>query len=552
MQENITVNTPVNIPQLSSELMRHPDPDYVNYLLKGFHNGFDTKVQNTLLPNKICKNLQSALKQKYIVDELIEKEISKGFLSGPYSKPPFTSYRVSPIGVAEGKYSKKKRLIVDLSAPHNKVDHPSINELINKDQCSLNYVTIDDAIKYIVQCGKGALMCKTDISDAFKLIPILPSQYHLFCVQWRERYYYYTRLAFGSRSSPKIFDQFSSAICWIAQHNYDINFILHLLDDFLTIDKPDYDADRTMALLTLIFRKLNVPLASHKTMGPTTVIEYLGIILDTEKMEARLPVDKVTRISSFLDSFLHRRSCTKRELLQLLGHLNFASRVILPGRTFVSYLLQIASSVKELYHYVYINAGCREDILMWKLFLQQWNGISMFHENCKTKAADMELYTDASSTQGFGGYFQGHWFCDQWPNEISNMEEQKLSMAWLELYPIVVAAILWGHFWHKKRIVFYCDNLGTVQIIQKGRSKIPFIMKLMRRLTWCAMKYNFCVYAEHIPGVKNVIADALSRFQINKFKQLAPMAQEIPHQCPPVSQVIWNYNNAHMSSSDKQ
>ena len=50
---------------------------------------------------------------------------------------------------------------------------------------------------------------------------------------------FYTRLDFGSCSTPKIFDWLSQAICWIAQHNYGINFFLHLLDDFLTIEMAD-------------------------------------------------------------------------------------------------------------------------------------------------------------------------------------------------------------------------------------------------------------------------------------------------------------------------
>jgi len=49
------------------------------------------------------------------------------------------------------------------------------------------------------------------------------------------------------------------------------------LDDFLTIDAPDVDGNRTMALL----------LAKHKTMGPLKMIEYLGIILDSDRMEVR-------------------------------------------------------------------------------------------------------------------------------------------------------------------------------------------------------------------------------------------------------------------------
>jgi hypothetical protein len=59
------------------------------------------------------------------------------------------------------------------------------------------------------------------------------------------------------------------------------------LDDFLTIDAPDVDGNRIMALLTMIFIKLNVPLAKHKTMGPLKMIKYLGIILDSDKMEDR-------------------------------------------------------------------------------------------------------------------------------------------------------------------------------------------------------------------------------------------------------------------------
>lgn len=104
--------------------------------------------------------------------------------------------------------------------------------------------------------------------------------------------------------------------------------MLHLLDDFLAIDSPEADADRTMAVLTLVFNKLGIPLSLNKTVGPVTELEYLGIILDSTKMEARLPMDKVDCIRNVLTSFLNRKSCTKQELLSLLGHLNFASRVI--------------------------------------------------------------------------------------------------------------------------------------------------------------------------------------------------------------------------------
>ncbi|CAG2252701.1 unnamed protein product [Mytilus edulis] len=224
----------------------------------GINEGFDTMIKCTDLPTLECKNNFSARSQPLSVRELINKECEKGFLSGPYKIPPFNYYRVSPLGLAVGKYSGKKRLILDLSAPHDDDDNCSINDLISKEDCSMTYVRIDDAIKVIRKLGRFSLCSKFDIEAAFKQ-----------------------------------------------------------LDDFLTIDKPDSCAERTMALMTTLFKRLNIPLAKHKVVGPCTVIEYLGIILDTEKMETRLPLDKTSRISEFIKKFLNRQSCTKRELLQL-------------------------------------------------------------------------------------------------------------------------------------------------------------------------------------------------------------------------------------------
>ena len=49
------------------------------------------------------------------------KEGANGYLAGPHNSLPFDFYRVRPIGVATGKYSDKKRLIIDLSLLHNSI-----------------------------------------------------------------------------------------------------------------------------------------------------------------------------------------------------------------------------------------------------------------------------------------------------------------------------------------------------------------------------------------------------------------------------------------------
>jgi hypothetical protein len=126
----------------------------------------------------------------------------------------------------------------------------------------------------------------------------LPRQWPLFCLKWESFYYFYVRLSFGCRSSPKIFDKFSKAICFIAEHNYNVKRILHLLDDFLTIEPPVVTQSE---LWPWWWWFSNVPIAAHKTMALLTCIEYLIIILDTDKLEARLPQEKVDIICNFIN-----------------------------------------------------------------------------------------------------------------------------------------------------------------------------------------------------------------------------------------------------------
>jgi hypothetical protein len=530
--------TPIDVDQLSRYLELHPDRVFVDTLIEGLRDGFDTGV--SIVPTEIfvCPNNRSAINDPEFVTSALQSEVDQGFMIGPYDDPPFATYRISPIGVAVGKYSGKKRLIVDLSAPHDSPDTPSINELIPKEEFSLTYVTMDDAISILKQLGPLAFMNKLDISQAFKIIPIKPSLWHLYGVQWRGKYYFCSKLAFGSRSSPSLFDQLSRAICFIATNVFHIPHILHLLDDFWCADSPVDIPERSMAVLTHIFNKLKIPINTDKTMGPLQVLEFLGIILDSVKMEARLPFNKLERLRTVLSQFSCRRTCTKQELLSLLGYLSYACRVIVPGRSFMSYLIKLSTTVPGLFDKVYLTSECRADLAMWAHFVNTWNGVSMFLDDNLSSSDNLHLFTDASGI-GFGGIFHNDWFQCKWPETFETKTNTAANMALLELIPIVVAAVVWGKQWARKKIVFQCDNMATVHIISKGRSKCSRIMPFMRRLTLCAATYHFTVRSVHLPGVTNRIADSLSRFDNTTFRTLAPNANVLPCPVPTMQELMF-------------
>ena len=522
----------ISVDQLEQELVNHPDKAFTDYLTSGCRNGFDVGLSEYPSVPYFCRNNLSARNDPIKTTELINDELRKGYLIGPFHEPPFEVYRINPISLAQKKYSDKKRLVVDLSAPHNDSENQSLNELISKEEFRLSYIKFEEAIEIIQRLGRYTWLCKTDLHDAFKQLPVREQDWPWLGIFWQDRYYFYTRLVFGCRSSPKIFDTLSQAIVWIAKHNYGISHMLHLLDDFLVLDAPAADADRSMAILTLIMNKLRLPYSKPKTVGPCTQLEYLGLLVDTADMQCRLPPDKLSRTTKFIHDFLGRSKCSKLELLSLLGHLSFAAKVIPPGHTFLYRLFRAAYSVGPLHFKVYLNKEAKADLEMWAYFLKSWHGVSLFIDPVEIQAEDMELYTDASGSIGYGGMFQRQWFCAKWQTDLALQLSSPVSISFQELYPIVVAAMLWGSQWSRRRIVFHCDNFGTVHIINKGCSKSADIMRLMRRLTLVAARYSFTFTAKHLPGKKNKIVDCLSRLQLTEFRKLAPHALPKPCQIP--------------------
>ena len=158
---------------------------------------------------------------------------------------------------------------------------------------------------------------------------------------------------------------------------------------------------------------------------------------------------------------------------------------------------------------------------MWEVFIFSWSGRSFFLNRSWETSSSLHLYTDASASLGCGGIHGTQWFQGKWlPHQ--SLTSKGISIAWQELYAIVVACAIWGPSWTRKRILFHCDNSAVVFIVNTKRSKCGRVMSLVRKLTLLTLQYNFYFKAVHIQGVKNEIADSLSRFQGDRFRNLAP------------------------------
>ena len=143
---------------------------------------------------------------------------------------------------------------------------------------------------------------------------------------------------------------------------------------------------------------------------------------------------------------------------------------------------------------------------------------------------DVEVTSDAAGSLGFGAFYNNEWFSGAW---VPSQADQ--SIAYKELFP-VVASRIWGSQWSRRHVPFRSDNEAVVHILLARTLKVLCIMKLLRHLLSAAARFNFTFTSQHIPGVHNNIADALSRFHWQEFRRLAPMAH--PHPLP-ITPQLW-------------
>ena len=199
------VTTTLVYSQWAEQLQSHPDHNFSSYVLRGVSQGFRIGFDyNRARPCTSARsNMQSALQCPLVVDEYLEQEVSLNRVRGPL-----------PIGVIPKKHqSGKWRLIVDMSHPEGR----SVNDGIEPELCSLKYISVDDAVRLVLELGQGTLLAKLDIQSAYRIIPVHPSDRKLLGMSWRGQLFVDSVLPFGLRSAPIIFTAVVDALQWVLE-----------------------------------------------------------------------------------------------------------------------------------------------------------------------------------------------------------------------------------------------------------------------------------------------------------------------------------------------
>ena len=220
-------------------------------------------------------------------------------------------------------------------------------------------------------------------------------------------------LAQGCSSSCQIFEAFANVLEWILCNKFGVRYCLHVVDEFCFVAPTLFECQQYLNAWISLCSVLGVPLAGEKACNPSQVMIFLGIELSTVKMMAQLPVDKLRRQSDIISDASKSRKVKLCEMQSIIGCLQLATSVIVPGKAFICWLINRTLGVSVPFHYVTLNEETKKDLNMWQKFLRFHNGKTIFISQTLT-SGDIQLYTDASKL-ACSAIFDKQWFVVKLP-----------------------------------------------------------------------------------------------------------------------------------------
>jgi hypothetical protein len=204
----------------------------------------------------------------------------------------------------------------------------------------------------------------------------------------------------------------------------------------------------------------------------------------------------------------------------------FASFGVQWGRAFIRRLIELASPLPLQTSEVDLDSFVLMDIDWWIHFaaLPMCNGISYLID---PSPVDVEFFSDSSLPECAGVWpiYNIWWFHVFTKKELSILPD----ISCRELFAIVANCATFGKKLKGKNIMLWSDNSASVDAINSRRAFNPVMNSLIRELFYICAIHSFQIQAKHLPGVKNGLADCLSRSAIrHKAWSMQPSLNQVP------------------------
>ena len=364
--------------------------------------------QKMSLPPLSCKNSDSSVVYGASLADTLADWIDAGFVAGPFVYPPIQKFRTNPIKMVP--QNGKIRPVINMSSPKGFSFNDNIVE------SSLEKVSMSSAKRFgqsILKAGKGSMMSKFDMKNAYKIVPCKIADLRLQGFQWGGRFFVETTQMFGAKSAVTNYDivghtifSLALAYCTIPRH-----LVHRQLDDVPTVAPKNTDwCQKFTEKYKEICDELEIVLApdcpnKDKAFRNEKSGKVLGIVFDCENLSWSLDKDKKIEYQNDVHEALEKGYMTITECQSLLGKLNFTCSMIPRMRTFKKPLQDYLTSMCEAeIEEIPFPQEVINDLLVWWGFLNDSsNWIPIIPEIESPPLRHKVITTDAAGWKQNGG-----------------------------------------------------------------------------------------------------------------------------------------------------
>ena len=369
--------------------------------------------------------------------------------------------------------------------------------------------TLQTHIQQVVQ--KDDVMITTDMEQAYYSMAMHEDSWPYMCWKHKGKYYCSTVLTFGLSQAPMYFHKTMRTIVRLCRA-LGIR-VLNYLDDFLWASHPSQAETLTLFvkdLLTSLGWKFN-----DKCMfTPSHQVEFLGMLVDSEKYWVTVPERKVQDIKQLVTDMkkkINEKGVVTVHSLQVLGGTIRATSIAIKPATAWTREMNRCIARCEDDNTTYINTKHHDmsklthELDFWSSF-DRHNGASIDHPLHQTTV------TCDSSVSGYGGACGAMKVSGVLPWQVIGRSSTLREITGLRLLCTKMIEHL-----ANRRVKFVMDSQPAIANLTKGGGVVDELNDEIKRWWTLCDSHNIQATYEWVPREQNEEADKLSK------------AHEFPH-----------------------
>ena len=346
----------------------------------------------------------------------------------------------------------------------------------------------------LLSVRQGDWMASIDLAEAYLQVPVHPDSWRFLRSVAQGNVYQFSALCFGLSTAPQVFSRVMAPVSAIL-HSWGIR-MRRYLDDWLV------QSSSLESLLRDLCHEVGIvvnPAKSH--LVPSQVVQYLGVVVDSQSFWASPSPERVARLRSTANAFLSCTDPPASTWLSLLGILSSLFHLVPGGRLRVRSL--------QLSLRIHWTPVCLRDLQWW---LRPAPSVSRGVSGSGVSG----IWTFGPTPQTWVGELI--WALST-ASGLWDAEQAALSINARELLAIKEGLLHFSSSLVEKNVAVFCDNSTAVSYPRKeGGTRSPFLNSLAQEILRWAESLSIRLLPQFIPGSLNVLADSLSPSPTSSYR----------------------------------